>query len=136
MSLQLQFQSIIASFLYGLGMGFGYAFFNRMIFHLKWKIISYILEAICDSLLLLGYFYLIVFLNGGHFNLYGYIALFLGVVFYIAGFSSGYLRYLEYVMHFFRWFFYPIRFIFFKIRAILKRVRKVKRHGKSKEKKN
>ena len=132
MSLELQFQSIVASFLYGLVLGFEYGFFNRIFFHMKIKMIRLVVEVIHDCLCLAGYFFLIVALNKGHFNLYLYMALFLGIIFYIYGFSSGYLARLEYIMRFFRWLFYPIRFIFSKIHVILKHVRQVKRHGRKK----
>lgn len=133
MSLEVQFQSFVASFLYGLGLGFGYGFFNRACFNLKIKLLRWGLEIFIDSFLALTYFMMIVFLNGGHFNLYLYLALGLGLSFYIFYFARGYLFYLEYLMRFFRWFFFPFRFIFSKIRAILKHVRKVWQDGKNKE---
>jgi len=132
-SLELQFQSVAASFLYGLMLGFGYGLFNRVFFSVRIGLIRMTAEIIHDCLWLAGYFFLIVALNKGHFNLYLYFALLLGVAFYIYGFSSGYLAGLEYLMRFFRWFFYPIRFIFSKIRAILRHVRRVSVHGRKKE---
>ena len=137
MSLDLQFQSIIASFGYGLVFGFGYGFYNRACFYLKWKWVRYILEACFDCAMIGIYFFMIVYLNGGHFNLYLFLSFAIGIIFYVSGFQNGYLRYLESVMYFFRWLSSPFRFIFRKIRVILKKsMRKVKRLGTTKKKTN
>lgn len=130
MSLELQFQSLVASFLYGLALGFGYGLFNRITFHVKWMPIRYGLEIINDCAWLFVFFFLIVSLNNGHFNLYLFLCLILGIAFYEWCFAAGYLFYLEYIMRFFRWFFCPIHFIFSKISGILKKMRKVIGRGK------
>lgn len=133
MSLELQFQSVMASFLYGLCLGFSYGLFNRVFFFLSWRFLRTLLEIVFDALMLSGYFFLMVALNKGHFNLYLFLALALGVVFYESGFAGGYLYYLEGVMRIFGRLFYPIRFIFSKIRGILKQIRKVTKRGKAKK---
>lgn len=130
MSLELQFQSLVASFLYGLVFGFGYGLFNRLCFRVKWTPFRYALEIVNDCAWISGYFFLMVNLNNGHFDVYLFLCLCLGIVFYECCFAAGYLFYLEYVMKIFRWFFSPIHFIFSKIRGILKKMKKVKCHGK------
>ena len=133
MPLELQFQSLAASFLYGLFLGFVYGFFNRLFFGVKWRWLRTILEIGLDTSLLAGYFFSIVRLNRGHFNQYMFLTLLVGVLIYLFVFSRGYLSELEGIMRFFRWLFSPIRFIFLKIRAILKKIRTVKRDGKKKK---
>lgn len=130
MSLELQFQSIIASFLFGLVLGFSYGFFNRVCFTVRYWPFRWFLEAVFDSAAVMLFFFLIVALNSGHFNLYLYLAVILGVCFYEKAFAVGYLCDLEYVMRFFRWFFSPFRFIFHVIRVILRKTRRMIRHGK------
>lgn len=135
MSLELQFRSVAASFFYGLFMGFGYGFFNRACFHMRLRIGRTLLEIIHDSLWLTGYFFMMVWLNHGHFNLYLYLALALGTGCYIFALSAGYLMVLERLMSFFYRLFFPFRFIFRRIHAILRHVKKVTKGGSKKKRK-
>lgn len=117
MSLEVQFQSLIASFLYGLFLGFAYGLFNRICFHMRFLPLRWAVEIAFDTCLLLGYFFFIVSLNHGNFNVYLILALGFGVLFYLFCFAGGYLFYLEYLMRFFRWLFF--RFTSFSLKYVL-----------------
>lgn len=135
MTIDIQFQTIMASLLYGLGWGFCYGGFNRMLLHLNKPMLRGLSEIIFDSATMLGYFFLIVKINHGIFNIYLYLALLLGIAIYYFYFSYGYLYHLEKIMRFFKWIFYPLHFIFIRISAILKTKKKVIKHVHEKKKK-
>jgi len=134
MSLQVQIQSLVASFFFGLLYGLCYGFYNRCVLKISFKTIKLILEIGFNLLFVTAYFYAMLWINYGKFYLYHYILLFLGVIFYLTFLAKGYLKMIETWMAFFRWLFLPFSFINKKIHDILSHIKKVKRHGNKKSK--
>lgn len=135
MNIDIQFQTIVASLLYGLGWGFCYGGFNRTLLHLKNQLLRGLCEIVFDCAMIVGFFFLIVKINNGNFSVYLYLSLICGVAIYYLYFSYGYLYQLEKLMRFFRWIFYPLHFIFLKISDILKTKKKVRKHARKKKQK-
>ena len=71
MSLQVQFQSLVVSFMFGLFYGFGYGFFNRLF--LKMRRLRYVLDALFNIVWISVYFYTMLYINNGIFILYHYV---------------------------------------------------------------
>lgn len=135
MSLQVQIQTLVASFFFGLMYGFCYGFYNRCVFKLSIKLVKTLLEIGFNLVFVTAYFYVMLWINYGKFYFYHGLAMVLGVLFYLMFLSKEYLRMVESSMTFFRCLFLPFIFINKKIRGILSHIKKVSRHGRQKDKK-
>lgn len=130
MSLEVQIQSLVVSFLAGLLYGFGYGFYNRCVLKLSRFIFRMILEMTFNICFITLYFYTVLLVNDGKFYFYYFIVMALGVFYYLVFLSKGYLRMIEKIMDFFHFLFLPFYFINKKIRGILSHIKWVGKHGK------
>lgn len=134
MTLLQQFQSLVYSFLFSLFFCMIYAFYNRLIYRFRHHVLSYVMEFLLAIITGLGYYQILVYINGGHFNLYMIACLVLGVMVFERWYAFYYLLFLERVVIVLKKYFRPLYFIFRKFIVIMKKSKRVmKRWHKKKE---
>lgn len=131
MTLLVQIQSMIVSFVFGLVYGFSYGLYNRCVLKINLFFVRIILESLYNCLFVICYFYAMLYVNYGKFYIYHFMLLGLGVLYYLLFLSKGYLRFIEIIFHY---LILPFDFIIKKIHGILSHIKRVRGHGNKKKK--
>lgn len=127
MSLIVQFQCLLYSFLFGFVMTGVYHIMNRLLYGVPMflRYISQCLIGICFGML---YFYGLVFLNEGILRLYFFIFMLMGYLLYSHYYAYYLLYFLEKIVSIFKRIFSPFIFFFRYINGIIqKRIGRMKR---------
>lgn len=126
MSLLIQFQCLLYSFLYGFVMSGVYHIINRLFYHIP-HLFRYLLQVLIGISFGMLYFYGLVFFNKGILRLYFFVLIFVGYLFYQKYYAYYVLYDLEFCIQILKRFLSPFIFFFKKISVIIqKRVKKVK----------
>lgn len=127
MDLLIQFQSIIYSVLFGFVMTGVYHIINRFLFKLFY-ILRVILQVGLGLGFGFLYFQGLVWINDGILRIYYFFCILIGYLFYQKYYAFYLLYYLEYVISFFKRILSPFIFFFRRISVIIqKSIRKVKK---------